>query len=180
MIVKKVLPQELTRNLVFRLNYLHHVKLEEFVVMADWAGETLYVNRKVPQKDIDGFLEVIMFPDYCVIDPEGPTGQFLEYVYKKYGFHVYNVLVDSHKWYMEQKESQQAEERARAIVALIEKEVNSENPIVAYDERLMHEIWKIGYRLDRKTPQKLTNYGSVYEFYYGYLLGAGLLKGGAV
>ena len=140
----------------------------------------MYVNRKVPQKDIDGFLEVIMFPDYCVIDPEGPTGQFLEYVYKKYGFHVYNVLVDSHKWYMEQKESQQAEERARAIVALIEKEVNSENPIVAYDERLMHEIWKIGYRLDRKTPQKLTNYGSVYEFYYGYLLGAGLLKGGAV
>lgn len=180
MIVKRVLPEELTKDLIFRLNYLHHVKTEGFIAIMDSAGETLFVNRKVPQKDIDGFLEVIMFPGYGVIDYNGTTGQFLEYVYKTYGFHTYQTLLDAHKWRMEQKESQQAEERARAIVPLIEKEVNSENPIVAYDERLMHEIWKMGYRLDRKTPQKLTNYGSVYEFYYGYLLGAGLLKGGAV
>ena len=176
--IKRISPEELSKDLIFRLNYVYHTRLNAFIAMTDRAEETLFVHRKVPQQDIDGFLEVIMFPDYCVIDPEGPTGRFLEYVYEKYGFHVYNVLVDSHKWYMEQEEKKQAEERAKAILPLIEKEVNSKKPVVEPDERVMYEIWKAGYQLDRKTPENLTNYGSVYEFYYGYLLGAGLLEGG--
>lgn len=178
MIVKRVLPKELTSDIIFRLNHLYHAELLEFVAMTDRKEKILYVNKKVPQKDIDGFLEVIMFPDHWVADEEEPTGQFLDYVYHKYGFHTYRALLDAHKWQMEQKEERQAEDAAKAIIPLIEKEVNSEKPIVEYNERLAYEIWKHGYYLNRKTPKNLSNYGNIYEFYFGYLLGAGLLKGG--
>jgi len=47
---------------------------------------------------------------------------------------------------------------------------------VKYDEFLAHEIWKQGYDLNRPTPNRLTNYGNMYEFYFGYLLGSGALK----
>ena len=179
MIVKRVSPKELTSDIIFRLNYLHHAELGEFIAITDRKEETLYVNKKVPEKDIDRFLEVIMFPDYWVADEEIGKGKFLEYVYQKYGSHTYRVLLDAHTWRMEQKEKKQAEEAAKAIIALIEKELDSETPIVEYNERLISEIWCAGYDLNRKTPKNITNYGSVYEFYFGYLMGAGLLRGGA-
>lgn len=178
MIVKRVLPEELSKDIIFRLNYVYNTKLNAFIAVTDRAGETLFVHRKVPQRDIDGFLEVIMFPEYGVADFGTPTGQFLEYVYREYGFHIYSILLDAYNWRMDQKKKKQAEEIAKAIIPLIEKEVNSKNPIVKPDERVMYEIWKTGYQLDRKTPENITNYGSVYEFYYGYFLGAGLLEGG--
>ncbi|MDE5892461.1 MAG: hypothetical protein K2H45_06040 [Acetatifactor sp.] len=146
--------------------------------MTDRKEETLFVNKKVPQEDIDGFLEVIAFPDYWVADDEAPTGQFLDYVYHKYGFHTYKALLDAHTWQMEQKEKKHAEETAKRIIPLIEKEVNSENPIVKYDERLMHEIWNAGFNKGGKTPKNSTNYENVYVFYLGYLMGAGMLKDG--
>ena len=148
--------------------------------MTDNKEETLYVNKKVPKKDIEGFLEVIVFPGYWVADDKVLTGQFLDYVFHKYGFHTYRVLFDAHFWQMEQKEKKQAEEAAKAIIPLIEKEMNSETPIVEYNERLISEIWCAGYDLNRKTPKNITNYGSVYEFYFGYLLGAGVLKDSVV
>lgn len=177
-IVKKVSPLELTSELIFRLNHLYHAELCEFVAMMDKKKEILFVNKRVPQKDIDGFLEVIMFPHYWVADDEAPTGQFLSYVYHEYGFHTYRALIDANKWQIKQKDKKRAEEAAKAIIPLIEKEVNSEKPIVEYDEQLAYEIWRQGYDLKRKTPNNLSNYGSVYEFYFGYLLGAGILKGG--
>lgn len=179
MTVKKIHPKELAEDLVFRLNHLYHAELGEFIVMADNRKEILYVNKKVPEKDIDGFLEVVMFPDYAVADDESPTGRFLDYVYEKYGFSTYRALMDIHEWQMERKEKAGAEERAEAIIPLIEKEVDSENPIVKYDEFLNSEIWKHGFHLDRPTPKNTSNYGNVYEFYFGYLMGAGMLDAGA-
>lgn len=175
--VKKIAPMELPGDLLFRLNHLYHAKLEEFVVMADNRKEILYVNKKVPKKDIDGFLEVIMFPGYAVADDESPVVRFLDHVYEKYGFGTYRALMDIHSWRMEQKEKKWAEEAAKTIIPMIEKEVNSETPIVEYDELLNFEIWKHGFKLNKHTPKNKTSYGSVYEFYFGYLLGAGLLKG---
>ncbi len=178
--VKKIQPKELTTDLIFRLNHLYHIKLDEFIVIADNRKDVLYVNKKVPKKDIDGFLEVIMFPDYAVADYESSTGHFLDYVYEKYGFYTYSVLMDEHSWRMEQKEKKWAAETAKAIIPLIEREVNSETTIVEYNEYLNFEIWKHGFHLDKPTPKNTMSYGNIYEFYFGYLLGAGLLKISAV
>ena len=178
MVVKRVTPKELPTGLTFILKNLYHADLSNFVAMADVNKATLFVNKTVPQKDIDGFLEVITFPNYWVADEESGKGQFLEHVYREYGEHTYRALLDAHTWQMEQKEKRQAAETAKKIIPLIEKEINSENPAVEYNERLVHEIWSAGYRLNRRTSQNASNYGSMYEFYFGYLLGAGMLKGG--
>ena len=176
--VKKITPKELPAGLTFILKNLYHADLSKFIAMVDVSKSTLFVNKKMPQKDIDGFLEVITFPDYWVADEESGKGQFLEHVYREYGEHTYRALLDAHTWQMEQKEKRQAAETAKKIIPLIEKEINSENPAVEYNERLVHEIWSAGYRLNRRTSQNASNYGSMYEFYFGYLLGAGMLKGG--
>ncbi len=178
--VKKIQPKELSTCLIFRLNSLYHAELSEFIAITDNKKEVLYVNNKVPQEDIDGFIEAIMFPEYWLIDDEAGKGKFLNYVYEKYGYHTCRALMDAHSWRLEQKEKQQAKKAAKDIIPLIEREVNSNNPIVEYDERLNYEIWEHGFNYNRSsfTPENVMGYGPVYEFYFGYLLGAGLLKGG--
>ncbi len=150
------------------------------MAITNYRKGVLYVNHTVPQRDIEGFLKVIMFPGYAVADEESETGAFLDYVHEKYGFGAYRVLMDSHKWYMEQKEKARAKEAAKAIIPLIEKEVDSENPIVEYGERLIHEVYCAG--LDRKeeTPRNISRFSSIYVFYLGYLMGAGMLNDGVI
>lgn len=78
--------KELPTECVFRLNYLYHAELGKFVAITDRKDEILFVNHAVPQKDIKGFLKVIEYPEYEVAEPETKTGEFLDYVYRKYGF----------------------------------------------------------------------------------------------
>lgn len=176
MIVKKITPEELSTNCIFRLANLYHIRLSEFIAITDRMSGVLFVNKKVSKKDINGFLEVIDFPYYWVADDETPTGNFLNYVYLKYGFHTYKELLDAHTWQMEQKEKKQAEESAKVIIPLIEKEINSEKPIVKYDEYLISEIRSAGYHLNRKTPKNILSYGDIYEFYFAYLMGVGMIE----
>lgn len=176
--IKRITPKELSTNLIFRLNHLYQVELGEFVAITDGKEEILYVNHNIPQKDVEGFLEVIMFPCYWVADEKTKTGQFLEYVYNQYGFGTYRILMDSHSRRMELQEKERAKESAKAIIPMIEKIVNSEDPVIKFDEYLAFEIWKYGHYLDRKTPKNILSYGTVYEFYFGYLMGAGMLKDG--
>ena len=60
---------------------------------------------------------------------------------------------------------------------MIEKEIQSEKPVIEYDERLLGKVFKAGYEpYSRKTPENTTNYGCVYLFYLGYLMGAGMIE----
>ena len=176
--IKRVSPVELPVNAIIRLKHVYHVKLEEFVAISASKEGILFVNHNVPEKDIADFLEVIEYPHDDVADSRLKTGAFLDYVYKEYGFATYQVLLDSHTWHQMQEEQRKAKEVAKVILPLIEKEVNSEHPIVEYNEFLVFEIWKHGFALDKHTPKHMSNYGNVYEFYFGYLMGAGMLKGG--
>lgn len=121
-----------------------------------------------------------MFPDYWVSDYESGKGRFLDYVYEKYGYHTCEALTDAHSWRMEQKEKARAKEQAQAIIPLIEKEVSSENPIVEYDERLMHEVYCAGLERKGRTPKNISGFSSVYLFYLGYLMGLDATKGGVM
>ena len=110
--VEKITPKELTSDLIFRLNHLYHAELGEFIVMADNRKEILYVNKKVPKKDIDGFLKVVMFPDYAVADDDAPTGQFLDYVYKKVRIQ-YISCIDGHSFMAHGAEREETGRRSR-------------------------------------------------------------------
>lgn len=177
--VVKITPKELPTDLIFRLNYVYKIELGEFVAISNNKEEILYVNHTIPQKDIDGFLEVIAFPHYWVADETvTETGRFLQYVYDKYGFGTYSALLDSHEWRMKHEAEQRAKEMAKTIIPLIEKEVNSEMPIVVYDENLLHEVFCAGSDRKGKTPENISGYSSVYLFYLGYLMGSGMTESG--
>lgn len=177
--IVRIKPKDLPKDLIFYLNCVYEMELGEFVAIADNKKEILYVNHTVPQKDIDGFLEVIAFPHYWVADDEAPTGEFLEYVYEKYGFGTCRALLDSHSWRLDKEAEQKAKETAKKVIPLIEKQIKSETPIVKFDENLLHEVYSAG--LDRKgrTSKNICSFSSVYLFYLGYLMGAGKVKGGA-
>lgn len=145
-------------------------------MITDRTDEILYVNQTVPQKDIEGFLEVIEHPEYAVNDHDARTSKFLDHVYNEYGLHTYFALMDAHSRRMGQREKTKAEEVAKAVLPVIEKEVNSETPIAEINERLIYEIWLAGNNLGRKTPKNIVGYGTVYGFYFGYLMGSGMLK----
>lgn len=171
-------PEKLTGEQVFRLSALYHTQAKDFVAITDGKCETMYVNAAVPQKDREEFLNVATFPEYWVADEEEGEGQFLEYAYKKYGYGLCCVLMDAHKQYMGQKERRRAKETAKVLIPLIEKELGSESPAVEYDEFLASEIWRHGNSLGKTTQNNITGYGSVYLFYLGYLMGAGMLGDG--
>lgn len=152
--VKKIQPKELPTECLFRLNYLYHAEPGNFVAITDRKDEILYVNHTVPQKDIEGFLEVIEYPEYAVAQPETKTGEFLDYVYDEYGTCAYLALMDAHSSKMKQREKKKAEEVAKAILPIIEKEVNSEEPIIKYDENLIYEIWSNGNEIKKKNSEK--------------------------
>lgn len=174
--IQKIIPTQLPSELMFRLNHLYHAELGNFVVITDRQVQNLYVNRTIPQTDIEGFCEVI-FSDYLVNDDELGKGIFLEHVFNQYGSAAYRALLDAHTWRMEQEETRKAQEEARRIIPLIEEELTSENPTIEYEERLIFEVWKYGLHLGKKTPNRISSYESIYVFYLGYLLGAGKLEG---
>lgn len=180
MFVKRIKPAELPANLIFQLNYLYHTELGKFVVAVDDKKEVIYVDTSVPEEDAAGFLECVTFPCYWLSDDEAGKGQFLDYVCGRYGYETCRILTDSHIQHLVKEETRRAQEAAKEIIPLIEKELESDMPVVEYDEYLAYEVWKHGFDLKRKTTENKTDYGTVYEFYFGYLMGAGMLKGGAV
>lgn len=178
MTVKRVKPKELPQDIIFKMNYLYKTTLEDFVIMVNNKQEIVYVNESIPQSDVDDFMRYITFEGDYVNDYKAGLGKMLDAIYDKYGSNVYSVLLDAYDYRKKKEKEQQAKETAKVILPLIRKEVKKKRPAVRYDERLMYEIWSAGYGLKEKTPENMTNFGSVYVFYLGYLMGAGKLDGG--
>lgn len=178
MTVKRVKPQELPQDIIFKMNYLYKTTLENFVIMVNNKQEIVYVNESIPQSDVDDFMKYILFEGDYVNDYKAGLGKMLDAIYDKYGSNVYSVLLDAYDFRKKRQKEQQAKEAAKVILPLIRKEVKKKRSAVRYDERLISEIWSAGYGLKEKTPENITNFGSVYVFYLGYLMGIGKLDSG--
>ncbi len=178
MTVKRVKPKDLPQNIIFQMNYLFKTTLDEFVIMVNNKQEIVYVNESIPQSDVDDFMKYITFEGCYVNDYKAGLGKMLDAIYNKYGSNVYSVLLDAYDYRKKKEKEQQTKETAKAILPLIRKEVKKKRSAVRYDERLISEIWSAGYGLKEKTPENITNFGSVYVFYLGYLMGAGKLDNG--
>ena len=178
MTVKRVKPKEVPQDSIFKMNSLYKTTLEDFVIMVNNKQEIVYVNESIPQSDVDDFMKYITFEGDYVNDYKAGLGKMLDAIYDKYGSNVHSVLLDAYDYRRDKREEQQAKETAKTIIPLIKKEVAKKRQAVRYDERLLHEIWSAGYDLKKKTPKNMTNFGSVYVFYLGYLMGAGKLESG--
>lgn len=178
MTVKRVKPKDLPQDIIFQMNCLFKTTLDDFVIMVNNKQEIVYVNESTPQSDVDDFMKYITFEGRYVNDYKAGLGKMLDAIYNKYGSNVYSILLDAYDYRKKKEREQKAKETAKAILPLIRKEVKKKRPAVRYDERLMYEIWSAGYGLKEKTPENITNFGSVYVFYLGYLMGAGKLDSG--
>lgn len=178
MTVKRVKPKDLPQDIIFQMNYLFKTTLDEFVIMVNNKQEIVYVNEYIPQNDVDDFMKYITFEGVYVNDEKVGLGKMLDAIYNKYGSNVYSVLLDAYDYRKKKEKERQTKEAAKVILPLIRKEVKKKRQVVRYDERLISEIWSAGYGLKEKTPENMTNFGSVYVFYLGYLMGAGKLDNG--
>ena len=173
--VQRIRPMQLPATLCMELMERYHAQIQDFVVMQERETQILYVNKTVPEKDVEGFVDYLMYSGKYIGEDKA---DFAEYVLETYGAAAYRALHDAWQYRDEQKKEEAANSLAAAFLPIIEREAHSDTPIIEFNERLVHKVWKKGYNpFDHKTPENMTSYGSVYVFYLGYLMGAGLVKG---
>ena len=167
----KIDPLELSPHLTWAISGLLQISLKDFVVFVDDKNNTMYVDktRKIPKKDIDGFLSIATHPETCLTDKQL---DFLDYVYKEYGFAACKALERSYSDKRESMLKQKAEQLSKTIAPEINKELNRATP----DEMLVYYIIQQGRKLDKKTYYNMVGYGDIYNFMLGYLVGTGKIS----
>lgn len=175
--VIKAEPLELPKEIIWHFSAKSHVSsLKDFIVYVCDKESKMYVNPSVPQKDIEKFIEVITFPEHWVDDENGGMGEFLDYVYKTYGYPAYETLIDSHSWRLNKEEERKAKEKADIIKPLLDEIAKSEHPAINYNAKLIYEIKEAGSNCGMKTSRAKIGYGDIYIFYLGYLAGSGIVN----
>lgn len=172
--VVKVEPVELPGEMLKKLVMKYQSELKDFSILVDEKNWTMYVRKSIPDSEIQGFIDYIYYPgEYIGEDKE----DYLTGVFEEYGYSAFAALNDAYKYRKGKEADQRDAELAAVAITMIEAEIEKEKPIVEYDERLLSKVWDVGYKpFTHKTPENITNYGIVYVFYLGYLMGAGLIK----
>lgn len=171
--VIRVDPLEIPADIVWRISGTQHIALKDFYVYVQEKENKMYVNKSVPKKDIKKMIEVMTSSVEYITDDDTEIGQFMEYVYKKYGFAAYNSLFEYHRHKKEQEEDQRAKDQLQEVLPLIEEIVTSEFPAIHYNESLIYEVLKKGGERGGKTVRNLIGYDKIYVFYLGCLVGMG-------
>lgn len=169
---------ELPTGYYFKLIYLLQIDLEDFILFYDEKKDILYVNKeKVTEDDVKDFRSVIEFKGVYLCDIDSPVNDILEHVYKRYGADNYALLVKANGERQKKQKITKAAEVTPEIVHRIEKELACGYFSIGDVEHILHKVWSDGYKTERKTPDNMTNYGTVYAFMFGYLLGKGKMGG---
>lgn len=168
---KRIKQTELPYNLIFQLQSQYETERSDFVVCMERRKRILYLNDSVPEKDIQGFVECINYPDYYVNDDAG-MGKFLEHVFNTYGREVYRIVLDLHDWWRCEKRKEASKTKIRKLQPKIEElRLNKE-----IDETLLLAAHECGNAIKGKTAENLISHGDEYIFYLGYLTGNGVFR----
>lgn len=174
--VIRIEPLELPADIVWKISGLHHITPKDFNVYVQETKGKMYVNKNVPEKDIEKMIEIATFPGRYILDDDTEMGQFMDYVYEKYGYPAYSTICNCHEWRMKQQDEQRAKEQLQEVLPLIEKIEASDHPTVHYNEYLIYEVSKNGRKSKRKTAKNIVSYDDIYVFYLGYLVGIGKIN----
>lgn len=170
--VIRVEPLEIPANIVWHISAKQQIALKDFYVYIHENDGKMYVNKSVPEKDIEKMIEIATSPVRVILDDDTETGEFMEYVYKQYGYAAYSEIHKYHKHRTQEREKQEAKEKAQTLIPAIKKLIIAKS----YDEKLIYEISKAGRNEKGKTHDNLTSYDDVYVFFLGYLAGMGALE----
>lgn len=176
-VVKRIVSGELPVSLIFRLNYLSHTKLNDFVVIYDANKQVLYVNERVPEADISRLVEYASFtgPYINMDETENGLGCLGDYIYNKYGECAWKCLLDAYNSRQKAMKMFRAEKQAEEIIPLI-KAVDVSDEADVFDEYLTCSISQAGMKTGARTACNLIGYDTKYVFWLGYLIGSGKVK----
>lgn len=177
-LVKKVKPCDLPTTMIFRLNHLHKTELGQFVTMYDVKTSILFVNEKTPGKDIERFVTVVGYEGKAINNPDCEIASTTDYIYKKYGYKVWNILFEAYRDRQKKKEDEAAKKNAEELYKTIHDfEMDDDSPDVFYDkERLIYHLGNLARKGGQRTAENMIGYSTKYAFLFGYLLGSGMIK----
>lgn len=177
-LVKKVKPCDLSTTMIFRLNHLHKTELGQFVTMYDAKSSVLFVNEKTPAKDIERFVIVAGYEGKAINNPDCEIAGTTDYIYEKYGYKVWNILIEAYKDRQKKKEDEAAKKNAEELYKVIHNfEMDDDSPDVFYGkERLIYHLGNLAGKGGQRTAENMIGYSTKYAFLFGYLLGSGMIK----
>lgn len=167
-------PLDLPADIVWQISGLHHITPKDFKLYI--SKGKMYVNKSVPEKDIEKMVEIATFPGRYILDDDTEQGEFMNYVYEAYGMAAVNTICNYHEWRIKQQDEQRAKEQLQEVLPLIEKIEKSDHPAIHYNEYLIYEVSKMGGKSKRKTAKNIVSYEDIYIFYLGYLAGSGVVN----
>lgn len=171
--VIRVEPLEIPSEIIWQISEKQHIALKDFYVYVQEKENKMYVNKSVPKKDIKKMIEVMTSSVELITDNDTEIGQFMDYVYKKYGYAAYKSLTNYHQYKKHERDKQRAKDQLQEVLPLIEKIATSEHPAIHYNESLIYEALKKGRDRKEKTPRNIIGYDEIYVFYLGCLVGMG-------
>lgn len=175
--VKKVEANELSATMIFMLKAIYSMDLSKFTVMYDNQYCVLYVNSKIPQRDIKKFLLIAGYEGVNMNDPDSAVWEVVNYIYDKYGYSTKKILWDFQNERRRRRESEKAKVKAAELYQLLnEYAMNDDIPDVFSDrEFLIYHLGCIAMKQNIKTAENMVGYDEKMVFLYGYLLGMGVI-----
>nr|WP_289706978.1 hypothetical protein [Enterocloster clostridioformis] len=177
--VKRIAPGELPSILCFQLNYEYHTELGKFVVMFDGKQQILYVNRNVPEDDMQKFIDIVSYPSPYINNPDCPIFDVMDHVSTAYGWKVYEILMSAYSDRQKKIREALTRKKSEGIVHVIQEYIRSiidDKAPDVFDDMLVSCIWDAGRNVELRTAHNQTSYSTKYVFYLGYLMGAGKIK----
>lgn len=170
--VIRVEPLELPHDIVWYISGKHHISMKDFYVYIHETKGVMYVNKCVPEKDIEKMIEVATSPRRYILDDETESGKFMDYVYETYGYPAYESIHNYHDWMLRQQDEQKAKEKVQSVIPSIEKMIKAG----MYDEYMIHEAHDAGSDRGGRTSKNICGYSTIYTYCLGFLAGSGALK----
>ena len=170
--VIRVEPLELPHDIVWYISGKHHISMKDFNVYIHETKGVMYVNKCVPEKDIEKMIEVATSPRRYILDDDTEMGKFMDYVYETYGYPAYVSIHDYHDWMLALQDKQRAKEKVQSVIPSIEKMINAG----MIDEYMIYEVYKAGSDKKERTSKNLCGFSTIYTYCLGYLAGSGALK----
>ncbi|MBD5521422.1 MAG: hypothetical protein HDR03_09420 [Lachnospiraceae bacterium] len=170
--VIRVEPLEIPADIVWQICAKQKIALKDFYLYVQEKEDKMYVNKSVPEKDIEKFIELMTFPGRYILDDDTEMGKYMDYVYETYGFAAYCAISDYHQYKMNKQEEQQAKEKAQSAIPSIEKMISAR----MFDENMIYEAYSAGNDRKGQTPKNICSFSTVYSYCLGYLVGSGALK----
>ena len=179
--VVRVKPCDLSKGQVFRLNYQYKTELGNFVVLDGEKANKLYVNESVPEEDIQKFQQMCRYDGDCINDDDCPIANVCDYVYEKYGYEVWSALIEVHRKRRDQRKKEKARMAADGYLERI-KDYRMQDDIeinFCNIEYLLYELSMRGIESESRTVHNLVGKGTEYVFWFGLMLGKGIINEGS-